>query len=86
MNHSDISHQSVVDFVLNKVSQRTHTPLEQLTGETPLADVGVDSLNAVLICGYLEEKYELEIEPMIMFQYKTADQVAQAIIQMMAEQ
>ena len=84
MNQPAITKEQITDFVLGKVSVRTKTPLEQLTGETPLAGVGVDSLNAVLICGYLEDEYQIEIEPMIMFQYKTAHQVANAIFDMLS--
>lgn len=79
-----VTKEQIVAFVLGKVSVRTKTPIEQLTGETQLASVGVDSLNAVLICGYLEDQYEIEIEPMIMFQYKTANQVAEALLEMLS--
>ncbi len=85
MKNLDIKREQIVDFVLKVVSSRTKTPVEQLTGDTQLADVGVDSLNAVLICGYLEEEYELEIEPLIMFEYKTANQVADALCEMLSE-
>lgn len=81
MSQQAVTKEQIVAFVLGKVSARTKTPLEQLTGETQLANVGVDSLNSVLICGYLEDQYELEIEPMIMFQYKTANQVAEALLE-----
>jgi acyl carrier protein len=84
MNPLHVTHEQVVDFVLGKVAYRTKTSVDQLTGDTLLADVGIDSLNAVLICGYLEDEYELEIEPMIMFQYKTANQVANAICEMLS--
>lgn len=79
MNSPNITEESISQFILEKVAFRTKRPIEDLTSETQLADVGVDSLNAVLICGYLEDKYELEIEPMMMFQHKTAKQVAGAI-------
>jgi acyl carrier protein len=85
MTHQTVTKEQIVDFVLGKVSARTKTPLDQLTGETQLASVGVDSLNSVLICGYLEDKYEIEIEPMIMFEYKTANQVAEALLEMLSE-
>lgn len=84
MNQLTVTQEQIAEFVLGKVAMRTKTPIEQLTGDTQLADVGVDSLNAVLICGYLEDEYELELEPMIMFQYKTANQVANAIFDMLS--
>ena len=85
MNQLDVTQEKIVDFILSKVALRTNTPVDQLSGDTLLADVGVDSLNAVMICGYLEDEYELEIEPMIMFQHKTANHVANAVSDMLAE-
>lgn len=86
MKTPELTHESVVDFVLNKVAMRTKTPREELHGDTQLAEVGLDSLNAVLVCGYLEDEYKIEVEPLIMFQYKTANEVATAVLQMVAEQ
>ncbi|MDP5191499.1 acyl carrier protein [Rheinheimera baltica] len=85
MNQSHITKDTIVKFVLEKVALRTKKAISDLHGDTQLADVGVDSLNAVLICGYLEDEYELEIEPMMMFQHKTANQVAAAIYAMLQE-
>ncbi|WP_321311684.1 acyl carrier protein [Halarcobacter sp.] len=85
MKNINNKHQEVVEFLLEKVSKRTKVSLDKLTADTNLADVGIDSLNAVLLCGYLEEEYDLEIEPVIMFEYKTANEVADAICKMMEE-
>ena len=85
MNTSKVAHQEIVEFVLAKVAMRTKRPLDSLTSDTDLASVGMDSLNAVLVCGYLEHEYELELEPMVMFQYKTAEQVAHAVLNLLME-
>lgn len=76
----------IISVVLDKVAQKTKTPRDILHKNTMLANVGVDSLAAVLICGHLEDEFQLEIEPSLMFQYKTAEQVATALIKMMSEQ
>jgi acyl carrier protein len=73
---------SITDFILDKVAIHTKTPREELQADTRLVGVGVDSLVAVLLCGYLEDEYQLEIEPMMMFEYKTADAVAPVILDM----
>lgn len=83
MSQLTITENDIKQFVLEKVALRTKRPVAELTGDTLLAEVGIDSLNAVLICGYLEDEYDLEIEPMVMFQYKTANQVAKAILDML---
>ncbi len=83
MTHaSPASLDSIVEFILDKVAMQTKTPRENLAADTHLATVGVDSLTAVLLCGYMEDEYQLEIEPMMMFEYKTANEVAHAVLDM----
>lgn len=76
---NSITLPDIIDFILNKVAFHTKLPRDTLYGDTSLISVGVDSLIAVLLCGYLEDEYQLEIEPFIMFEYKTADEVANVI-------
>lgn len=76
------NHQDIIHFILDSVAVLCKQPREELFAETLLATVGVDSLNAVLLCGKIEDEFELEIEPIVMFQYKTAKDVADAIIKM----
>lgn len=75
----------ILSFVLDKVAQRTKTPRETLTADTLLANVGVDSLAAVLICGHCEDRFDLELEPSVMFQCKTAHEVAEVILKMLTK-
>lgn len=84
-NQSTVSLETIINFVLDRVSKQTKTPRENLRADTALASVGVDSLVAVLLCGYLEDEYELELEPIVMFEHKTAEQVANAILELMSE-
>lgn len=74
--------QDIVNFILENVAILTKSDRSLLTADTHLGSVGVDSLNAVLLCGKLEDEYDLEIEPITMFQYKTANEVAGAISKM----
>lgn len=75
-----VEKEKVIDFVIGKVNQLTKNKYDNITKDTKLALVGVDSLNAVMLCGYIEEEYDIEVEPILMFQYKTADKVAEAIL------
>jgi acyl carrier protein len=76
------SYQDIVNFILDNVAKLCKQPRDILSEDTLLATVGVDSLNAVLLCGKIEDEFELEIEPIVMFQYKTAKDVANALINM----
>jgi len=78
--------KSIEDFIITKVKKLTKNDNKEILAETNLASVGVDSLSAVLICGYIEEEYDIEVEPILMFEYKNASEVADAIIRMIEEQ
>ena len=82
MSSNTVSFEDISNFVLNRVSQLTKQPRDLLKIDTLLATVGVDSLNAVLLCGQIEDEYELELEPIVMFEYKTAEQVSKALLEM----
>ncbi|WP_394201662.1 acyl carrier protein [Shewanella waksmanii] len=83
MSQLRVSEDSITQFVLEKLAIRTAIPLKDLTEDTLFSDIGVDSLKAVLICGYLEDEYELEIDPSLMFKHQSAKQVAKALIELM---
>ncbi|WP_296049322.1 acyl carrier protein [uncultured Alteromonas sp.] len=82
MSSQQNSYQDIVNFILDNVAKLCKQPRDILSEDTLLATVGVDSLNAVLLCGKIEDEFELEIEPIVMFQYKTAKDVANALINM----
>jgi len=77
--------ENIASFILEKAADLTKTDLSTINGDSLLANVGIDSLYAVLMCGFIEDEYELEVEPILMFEYKTANQVAQAVFEMIEE-
>ncbi|TBU98123.1 polyketide synthase [Stutzerimonas kirkiae] len=70
----------VAEFILDRVAELTKSPRAPLRADTRLVDAGVDSLRAVLICGHLEDKFAIEVEPSLMFEYQTAGEVADALV------
>jgi acyl carrier protein len=76
------SSKDIVEFILDNVAELCKQSRDTLAPDTLLATVGVDSLNAVLLCGRLEDELQLEIEPLVMFEYKTAREVAGAVLEM----
>lgn len=85
MSHSATLKESIAQFVIKKIALRTGKPIEELSGETLFSDIGIDSLKAVLICGYLEDELEIEIDPSVMFKYQTPNQVAEALVVLVEE-
>lgn len=70
----------VTDFLRTHISQRTKVPPEQILGSTVLVDFGLESIDAVLISGHIEDAFQIEVEPSLMFEFKTLDEVALAVL------
>lgn len=81
-----INQESIANFIIEKATALTKGKYENISADTHLATVGIDSLFAVLICGHLEDEYNIEVEPILMFQYKTANQVAEQVLILIEEQ
>jgi acyl carrier protein len=81
-----VNKTTVVSFIIDKVNELTKYKYDDVRGDTHLASVGIDSLFAVLICGFIEDKYGIEVEPVLMFEYKNANEVADAVLRMIEEQ
>jgi acyl carrier protein len=51
----------VLDEVRQVISKQARIPIEQLTADTKLADVGIESLDVIEIVFALEEKFNVSL-------------------------
>ena len=72
--------EEVTAFLRTHVSKRTKVPAEQILGSTVLVDFGLESIDAVLISGHIEDEFQIEVEPSLMFEFQTLDEVAAAVV------
>lgn len=49
------------------------------TPETPLAELGLDSVYALTLCGDIEDAYDLDVDPTIVWDHPTIRQLADGI-------
>ncbi len=77
MSQVDIA--EVSDFLASEISRRTGVPPSAIGPSTVLVDIGLQSLDAVMICGEIEDRYAIEVEPTMMFEYRTFAEVLQAV-------
>jgi len=72
--------EQVTDFLRAHISRRTKVPADQIPGSTVLVDFGLESIDAVLISGHIEDEFQIEVEPSLMFEFQTLDEVAAAVV------
>lgn len=62
-----------------KVAEYAEREPSSFDRDTPLVDLGLDSVYALVLCGDLEDAYGIEVEPTIVWDHPTIGQLAQAI-------
>jgi acyl carrier protein len=77
---SDSAVAGVTAFLRQRVSERTKVPVDEITDSTNLVDIGLESVDAVLICGEIEDEYQIEVEPSLMFEFQTLGEVVTAVM------
>lgn len=75
MNEKDL-----IVFLTLKIAEVTDLPIDQIGPTENLEDLGLSSMDAVMISGDLEEHFDVEVEPMIMFENKTIKAIAEKIM------
>jgi acyl carrier protein len=70
----------VESFVRERISRRTKVPGHEIQDSTVLVDIGLESVDAVLICGEIEDAFEVEVEPSLMFEFETFGAVVDAVM------
>lgn len=70
----------VTEFLRHRVSERTRVPIAEIGEDTNLVDIGLESVDAVLICGEIEDSYQIEVEPSLMFEFQTLGEVVTAVM------
>ncbi|WP_417824043.1 acyl carrier protein [Thalassospira lucentensis] len=73
------SRANVEAFLRERIVDRTNVDEATLTPSTVLLEIGLQSIDAVLICGEVEDQFEIELDPSIMFEFKALEDVTNAI-------
>lgn len=72
----------VIELLREKIASHLKIDVDRLDPARNLDEIGLSSLVAVIISGELEDEFEIEIDPMIMFESKTINEVAEKVMQL----
>lgn len=67
-------------FLRNQIAQRINLAADEIEGDAVLADLGLQSIDAVLMCGEVEDHFGIEMDPAAVFDHNTLDSFAQYIL------
>ncbi|MCC4244509.1 acyl carrier protein [Stappia indica] len=77
---SDIDESQFFSFLRDRVAQRTKTEADAIGMDMSLADLGLQSIDAVLVCGEVEDRFGVEVDPADIFEHDTLGEFARAIL------
>lgn len=69
----------IESWLRQKVAEYSEREPTSFDRDTPLADLGLDSVYALVLCGDLEDAYGIEVEPSIVWDHPTIGELAEAI-------
>lgn len=70
----------IQNFLLARIAKFTNTEVSQLGPESVLVDLGLQSTDAVILSGQVEDEFQTDISPSMIFEHETLGSFAQAIL------
>ncbi|MEU2093066.1 acyl carrier protein [Nocardia beijingensis] len=67
---------TIQDWLVRRVADYTERAPHEVDPLVPLAELGLDSVSAVGLCGEIEERWSLEADPTLVFEYPTIAEIA----------
>lgn len=73
----------IVAFLVEQLAGRVG-PEAAADHDADLIELGVRSIDAVLVSGELEDRFGIEIEPVLLFECRTVNRVADRVMELVA--
>lgn len=67
---------TIQDWLVERVAAYTERAPHEVDPVVPLAELGMDSVSAVSLCGEIEDRWSLEVDPVLVFEYPTIADIA----------
>ncbi|MGY1896447.1 acyl carrier protein [Nocardia gipuzkoensis] len=67
---------TIQEWLIERVADYTERAPHHVDPVVPLAELGLDSVSAVNLCGEIEDRWSLEVDPVLVFDYPTIADIA----------
>ncbi|CCF62797.1 acyl carrier protein [Nocardia cyriacigeorgica] len=67
---------ALTGWLAERVAEYTGRAPHQVDPAVPLAELGIDSVSAVALCGEIEDRWSIEVDPTLVFDYPTIAEIA----------
>lgn len=74
----------VLSFLKARVAQIVQGDEAAIAVDAPLVDLGLQSIDAVLLCGEIEDQFAIELSPAAIFEHNTLESFAAEVSRILA--
>lgn len=71
-----ITTTDISSWIVGRILAYGKVAAEDLTTQTPIADIGLDSVFALTLCGDIEDEYGIDVDPSIFADAANIDELA----------
>jgi acyl carrier protein len=71
----------VLAFLIKRLAHTTKLDEAAINGNTVFVDMGLQSIDAVLLCGEVEDHFAIELDPATIFEHETVGSFAEVVRQ-----
>jgi acyl carrier protein len=77
--------RNILRWLTAQLASYLEVPTTAIEAMVPLAEMGVDSVHAVSLVGDVEERFDIDVDPTMIFDYPTLAHIAEYIDEAVAE-
>lgn len=66
----------ISEWLIDRVALLLKVDAAEIDPSLPLAELGIDSVGAVSLVGEVEDEWQLDVDPTMIFDYPTIDDIA----------
>jgi acyl carrier protein len=75
---------AIRDWLVERVAYYVERPAEEIDVAEQLVDIGLDSVYALTLCGDVEDRFGLVVEPTMAWDHPTVEAIAEYLSQELA--
>jgi acyl carrier protein len=63
-------------WLTERIAYYLERPVDEVDATVPLAEAGISSVSAVSLCGDVEDRFQINVDPTMVFDYPTVADIA----------
>lgn len=74
-----VARDEILAFLVDRLAERIGGDPAAIDHDADLVELGVKSIDAVLVSGELEDRFQVEIDPVLLFECRSVNRVADSV-------